>query len=82
MTLQGNENALVGVAYAVMGGEFILQHRNDTPASNMLLDVVNDTGVVIGYAHRIYSDGWAVQTAPFAGYVPDEQIIILQEIIQ
>ena len=36
--------------------------------------VLNPDGDQIGSATRIYSDGWAIHTGPFGGYVPDNQI--------
>ena len=74
-TLTGTENALEGVYFSVLGGTFKL--KKTTVDGYTFHDVVNDDGQVIGSAHRIYSDGWAVHTKPYAGYVPDSQIVMV-----
>jgi len=79
-TLTGQEDALVGVYYSILGGTFNLRKivYPDMPDYNAKsADVIGQDGSIIGYAHRIYSDGWAVHTKPYAGYVPDSQIVMV-----
>ena len=73
-TITAHTNSVDAVWHALTDGKFILRHdgRDDT-----FCDVLDDAGNVIGSAHRIYSDGYAVQTRPFGGYVSDKQIVFV-----
>jgi hypothetical protein len=71
-TITQDTSPLAAVTFAVMGGAFIIRKVG---WSDNIADVLDNDGNVIGGAHRIYSNGWAVHTRPYGGYVPDSQIV-------
>lgn len=74
-TITANTDSVMAVWHAVTNGKFIL--HIDSDISENWAQVLDDNGNRIGDAHRIYSDGWAVHTAPFAGYVNDSQVVMV-----
>jgi len=74
-TITNETDSVTAVWHSLTGRKFFL--RIDPNISETFADVIGENGEVIGSASRIYSDGWAVQTRPFGGYVPDEQCIIV-----
>ena len=68
-TIKVETDPLAAVFFAVAGGKFRLKSAEDG-----FVKVLDDDGNIIGSAYRIYPDGYAVETAPYAGYVADSQI--------
>ena len=75
-TIKADTSPFAAALFAVAGGKFKMQKDKDSfvPASPPGRRVLDDEGNVIGSAHRIYADGYAVETAPYWGYVPDGHI--------
>ena len=68
-TIRADTSPLAATLFAVAGGKFRMRKDKDG-----FVRVLDDDGNVIGSAHRIYDDGYAVETPPYWGYVPDSQI--------
>ena len=71
-TITDDTSPTAAVYFAILGGKFYLRRVDWSPN---IADVLNDSGEVIGSAHRIYSNSWAVHTKPFGGFVPDSQVV-------
>lgn len=73
-TINQETKCVEAVWFAVLGGKFILRKDGD---SDRFCYVLDDEGNVIGSAQRIYANGYAVHTKPYAGYVNDKQIVFV-----
>ena len=75
-TIRADTSPVAAALFAVAGGKFRMRKDKDgfVPAWSAGRRVLDDDGNVIGSAHRIYDDGYAVETPPYWGYVPDSQI--------
>lgn len=63
--------------YTILGGQFRLRMVQDNGIGHRWANVLDAEGNCIGQADDfIYgASGWAVHTAPFAGFVPNSQIV-------
>ncbi len=81
MAVNADTSAVAAVWYSLLGGKFPVRlHDGCREPGHRYGDVLDEAGTTIGSAHDyIYGGrGWAVHTKPFAGYVPDEQIVIVE----
>ena len=75
-TITAETDSVSAVWFACARGKFILRVQEEF--SPNWADVLDSQGNVIGDAHQMYSDGgWAVHTAPFAGYVSPSQVVFV-----
>ncbi len=68
-TITNATSPIAAALFAVAGGKFTLRGSPEG-----IVRVLDANGKVIGSAYRIYPDGYAVHTVPYAGYVHDSQI--------
>jgi hypothetical protein len=73
-TITSETSPVDAVWFAVTGGKFLLHQVRSEKYGDYVV-VLDNNGKQIGDAHRIYADGYAVQTKPYAGYVPDRDIV-------
>jgi hypothetical protein len=76
MTISKDTPSPAAFMFAVLGGRFRLRLTEDNGPGRRYAQVLDGKGEIIGDASDfIYNgSGFAVHTAPFAGYVPVEQI--------
>src|SRR5581483_3233408 len=75
-TIHEKMNPVAALWHYLFGGKFLLRHYSDCKDTGMVLD---ENGNIIGEAHTLRSGGWSVQTKPFGGTVPTEQIIFVDQ---
>ncbi len=79
-TINANTSPVDAVWCSLLGGKFLVKLSDGVREPGRRFGtVVDEHGTVLGSAQDYtYSGrGWAVHTKPFAGYVPDEQIVIV-----
>jgi len=72
-TITNSTDAFTAVLFTIQDGKFHFRKQKDDKIG-IFVDVLDDIENKIGEAYRLYTNGYAVRTVPYAGYVPDEQI--------
>lgn len=75
----GNASPVSAVAYAITGGKFRVRLTEDNGPGRRWGQVLDNDNNVIGEAsdYTYRGKGFAVHTKPYAGYVPENQIIFV-----
>ena len=76
MTISNDTNPVDAVFHAVFGGKFLIHLLDDNGPGRRYGNVMDNNGNVIGSASDyIYGGrGYAVNTKPYGGFVPEEQV--------